>query len=373
DPTRARRLLAPAVDLRVAAPPAPDLPARPRAAHVVRGGVQGRPGPRPAAPVRRADVPRDAGLARGGRRAAPGRVRRSSGRQLSGGHRGSARLAPIAHRVGLHPDGAAAARAARPLAAGLRRDGRPGVLRLRLPADARPPGRAAARRRRRVHRRAEHPRRGGRPHGRARAPLPLGRGARALRRGARPPPPARAARGGLRRRHRRAHGPRHRRRPGRAAAGVGHPDGRPRLQDRSGGPAAGAEPLLPRHPALRAASRDHGRLRRGAHALRAQRGHAVHLAHEDAGVPGGRPARGLHAGAGRRGGLRPRRRPAGRRRGLRGGLRARPDRGGRAPREGPTAPAGAPLGHHRRADAGPHGRRAGPDPRRRSRGTSREL
>jgi UDP-galactopyranose mutase len=59
--------------------------------------------------------------------------------------------------------------------------------------------------------------------------------------------------------------------------------------------------------------------------------------------------------------------------GFAGRLRARPVRRRGASREGPPASAAAPLGHHRRADAGPHGppRRTTPPPP--TPGPSREL
>ncbi|CAA9539712.1 MAG: Glycosyltransferase, partial [uncultured Solirubrobacteraceae bacterium] len=361
---RAGRLLAPAVGSRLAATAAPDVADGAQPPDVVRRGAA-RGGRRRAAALRRAARRPAARVVRRPWRRAPGRLRRPGRRALPRRGRRAARLPPGADRLALHAARAPLRPAARPRDARLRRHGRPRQLRARG-ADAAPhAGRDPAAGRHRLHGRQVDPRRRPRPLALPHPPLPLRRRPGALRARPRDARAARAPRGRLRRRHRRAHRPRARRRDGRAPARLGHPDGRPDLQDRSRHRPPGAQPLLSRQADLRQAAGGDGRLRRRADAVRAQRRHAVDQPDEEPRVPRGRPPGGLHADPGRRLDLLVDRGPAQRRPGLRRGLPGGPAAPAHRPRpQGRADPPRQPLGHHRAADGGLDGPPGGGPPRR---------
>ncbi|CAA9533061.1 MAG: hypothetical protein AVDCRST_MAG79-1093, partial [uncultured Thermoleophilia bacterium] len=365
---RRRLRLPPALDVRLAAAAAPAEPLRPRAAGAVRraSAARGRRAAhRGAAPRRRgrrdADGPgRSASRAARGRAGgAPRAVPRRAGRPT---------LRPLVLRPPRPPAHAGVAAPG----ADLRLHGPGRVLRGRAARRGRGRARALRVRRPGLHRRALVVRRQARPPP-PRPPVPEQRRPGALRPGARRP--AGAARDGVAaatatrvvRRHRGARRPGAPRRAGPRPPGLADRDGRPGGAARRRRPAPRAEPPLPRDAPLRGAARLPGRVGRRADAVRAQPVDDVHLADQDAGVPGGRAPGRLDARPRRRRAVRQRRRGRDRhgRRRVRGGRRARARRRREGPPDGGRgAPRGHLVGRHVGCDALPHGRRRGGGRRR---------
>src|SRR3954447_16836409 len=322
---------------------------------MVRGGARAGQRRRLAATAYRTPRSGDTGVARGAARAGRLRLRPGDVRAvLLGPHRADRR--PRRHSLGLHADGPRGGPCDAPHHAGVRRHGRPRGVQVRRAGDRPATAADAAGSVRRVHRRPFVAPLGARVPPDRRLLLPERCGPQALR--ARAVGPRRTASdeagGRLRRGDRRADRPGPRRRHGAARSGLGVPDGGPGGEDRSGGSAGRAQPALSRTVPVRRPPRPHGRLRRRADAVRAQRRHAFHQSDEDARVPRRRPARGEHTRARRRARLRRHRRAARRRPWLRGGV-SRPARGcrsgGRRARR--SGRAGAGRGHDRGGDGEP--------------------